>query len=77
MHTRGCTALRSEIRELSTAGPMIGSIQGAMRTRRLLIGPALLLPSRAGFFCPLRRRSKPIACYTGQPLRARRMTDRS
>jgi hypothetical protein len=41
MHTKGCTVLRSQIRELSTVGPMVGSPQGAMRTRRLLIGPAL------------------------------------
>jgi hypothetical protein len=50
--------------------------QGAMRTRRLLIGPALL-DLQGGVFRPLRRRSKPFARYTGQPLRARRMTDRS
>jgi hypothetical protein len=35
---------------LSAAGPMIGSIQGAMRTRRLLIGPALLNLAGRGFF---------------------------
>jgi hypothetical protein len=43
------TVLESQIRELSPAGPMVGSPQGVMRTRRLLIGPALLLPGRAGF----------------------------
>jgi hypothetical protein len=47
-----------------------------MRTRRLLIGPALL-DLQGGVFRPLRRRSKPFARYTGQPLRARRITDRS
>jgi len=62
---QGCTVLRSQIRELFAAWPMIGSIQGAMRTRRLLIGPALLLLSRAGFF----------VCYVAATSRSRaRMT---
>jgi hypothetical protein len=39
---------------------MIGSGQGVTRTRRLLIGPVLLLPSRAGFFVSL--------CGDGAPL---------
>jgi hypothetical protein len=69
MHTK----LKSQIRELSAPGPMVGSPQGAMRTRRLLIGPVLLLPSKAGFLRRLMRsRSRPAPSAADRAFDSRR-----